>query len=79
MPGKTLEVPSSAPGTEADAIARRVRGEFAEMPGLRLTLKQAGRLFGLPPAMCEAVLARLVDERVLLRTPDGAFRLLSQH
>jgi hypothetical protein len=64
---------------DADALIRRVRGEFVEMPGLRLTLRQAGRLFGMPPALCESVLAALVEERVLLRTPDGAFRLASRH
>lgn len=79
MASNTQEAHSSASRSESDAIVRRVRGEFVEMPGLRLTLKQAGRLFGLPPTLCEAVLGRLVDERVLLRTPDGAFRLLSQH
>jgi hypothetical protein len=38
----------------------RVRREFSETPGLRLTLRQAGRLFNVPPATCEAVLHRLV-------------------
>jgi hypothetical protein len=54
-------------------VALRVRGEFLEMPGLRLTLEQARRLWRLDEAACEAVLAALVDARFLARTRDGAF------
>ena len=43
----------------------RVRGEFVEMPGLRLTLAQAARLFHLEAARCERVLAALVESGVL--------------
>jgi hypothetical protein len=43
----------------------RIRAEFAEMPGLRLTLPQAARLFNLQRTQCERVLAALVDQRVL--------------
>jgi hypothetical protein len=39
----------------------RVRAEFAEMPGLKLTLAQASRLFHLDAARCERVLTDLVD------------------
>jgi|SoiMethySBSTD1v2_1073268.scaffolds.fasta_scaffold00332_39 hypothetical protein len=38
----------------------RVRAEFAEMPGLRLTLPQASRLFHLETDRCERVLTSLV-------------------
>jgi hypothetical protein len=31
------------------ALVLRVRGEFVEMPGLRLTAPQAARLFGVAP------------------------------
>jgi hypothetical protein len=41
-------------------LRRRIKGEFAEMPGLRLTLAQAARFFDLSPADCERVLADLV-------------------
>ena len=33
----------------------RVREEFREMPGLRLTPAQASRLWGLEPETCTAV------------------------
>ena len=39
----------------------RVRAEFREMPGLRLTLLQASRLFDIEPARCERILGALVD------------------
>lgn len=38
----------------------RIRAEFAEMPGLRLTLPQASRLFNVEPARCEHILGGLV-------------------
>jgi len=50
------------------ALARRVRAEFMEMPGLRLNLPQAQRLWGLDAPRCEAVLDALVERGVLLRT-----------
>lgn len=52
---------------------RRVKGEFVEMPGLRLTSAQAQRLWGLDGEFCEAVLGALVDAQFLLRTGDGVF------
>jgi hypothetical protein len=54
-------------------VVRRIRGEFLEMPGLRLTAEQAQRLWRLDSTACEAVLGALVDARFLARTRDGAF------
>jgi hypothetical protein len=51
----------------------RVRGEFLEMPGMRLTFEQAWRLLGMEPALCERVLTALVIAEFLARTPDGAY------
>lgn len=56
-----------------EAVLRRVRGEFLEMPGLRLTPAQAQRLWGLDRESCDALLGALVDTRFLDRTRDGAF------
>jgi hypothetical protein len=56
-----------------DALLARIRGEYREMPGLRLTLAQACRLWQLDAPTCEAVLGHLVDDRFLFRTRDGAF------
>jgi hypothetical protein len=54
-------------------VLRRVKGEFLEMPGLRLTEAQARRLWNLDAASCEALLGALVDANFLFRTRDGAF------
>jgi len=54
-------------------VVRRVRGEFLEMPGLRLTPAQARRLWRLDETACDAVLGALVDAQFLERTRDGAF------
>jgi hypothetical protein len=54
-------------------ITERVRGEFREMPGLSLTLAQAGRLWSLDVSTCSEVLSILVDAGFLARRPDGAF------
>jgi hypothetical protein len=54
-------------------VVERIRGEFLEMPGLRLTLAQAGRMWRLDEGACEAVLVALVDSRFLAKTRDGAF------
>ena len=54
-------------------MTERVRGEFREMPGLTLTLAQAGRLWSLDPATCDEVLSHLVASGFLCRRADGAF------
>ena len=46
-------------------LVQRVRGEFMEMPGLRLNLLQAQRLWALDPLRCETVLEALVEGGVL--------------
>lgn len=45
---------------DEDMLAARIRAEFAEMPGLNLTLPQAARLFDVEPARCERALRDLV-------------------
>lgn len=54
-------------------ILARIRGEYLEIPGLRLTSAQAQRLFGLDRDVCEAALGALLDARFLSLTRDGAF------
>lgn len=53
----------------------RVRGEYAEMPGLRLTVAQASRLWNIDRNVGESVLNALVEERFLFRTSDGAYMM----
>jgi hypothetical protein len=52
---------------------QRLRGEFLEMPGLRLTVQQAERLCGVEATMCKAILDALVDTRFLCVKPDGSY------
>jgi hypothetical protein len=56
---------------DLQAIVERVRGEFNEMPGLRLTPEQAARLWGLDLSECYEVLERLVATS-FLRWSSGA-------
>jgi hypothetical protein len=48
-------------------LATRIRAEFQEMPGLKLTLPQAQRLWGLAPDVCDRVVDVLIDRAVLQR------------
>ena len=57
-----------------DALLHRIRGEFLEMPGLRLTLQQAARLWHLDPTLVTSLLGTLVEARFLAVTPDGAYK-----
>ena len=57
---------------ELEIIARRIRAEFREMPGLRLTPAQARRLWGLEVEMCHRVIEALVASDFLRWTPAGA-------
>jgi hypothetical protein len=50
-----------------------VRGEYIEIPGLRLTKPQVQRLWGLDPLTCDALLDTLVDGRFLRRTRMGGY------
>ena len=52
---------------------RRIKSEFVEMPGLRLTTAQAQRLWGFDAEFCNALLGALVDAKFLLRTDGGVF------
>ena len=54
-------------------LAVRVRGEYREMPGLRLTVRQAARLFSVAPDVADAVLHELRRASILARSDDGAF------
>jgi len=57
---------------DLEVIARRVRAEFREMPGLRLTPAQARRLWGLDVDLCHEVIDALVASDFLRWTAAGA-------
>ena len=54
-------------------LAVGVHGEYKEMPGLRLTVPQAARLFSVAPDLADAVLHELRRASILARTDDGVF------
>lgn len=56
-------------------LLARIRSEYREMPGLRLTLHEARRLWGLDTQTCSAALAALLAAGFLSSTRDGAFVL----
>jgi hypothetical protein len=62
-----------ADGTVQDALERRVRGEYLEMPGLRLTTAQAARLWGMDPLVCDAILTSLCDNGFLVHGHGDTF------
>lgn len=62
---------------ELEAVVQRIRAEFNEMPGLRLTLAQATRLWGLEQRTCEAVIDVLVRREFLRRTACGSIIRMS--
>jgi hypothetical protein len=57
-----------------DALATRVRGEYREMPGMRLTLDQAMRLWMLDRGTCADVLDSLVAARFLDLDRSGRYK-----
>jgi hypothetical protein len=56
-----------------DHMVRRIRGEYLEMPGLRLTNRQAQRLWGLEQHTCTQLLDSLVRDKFIRRTNDGMY------
>ena len=50
-----------------------VEAEYAEMPGLSVTLSQAQRLWAVDQGTCEEVFSRLVSSGVLRKTTKGQF------
>jgi hypothetical protein len=59
-------------------LLRRIRAEYIEMPGLRLTARQAQCLFGLDSETWDGVLAALLDAKFLCRTHTGLFAMAAR-
>lgn len=55
------------------SLLARIRGEYLEMPGLKLTEAQARRLWDLDRHTCGIALKALLDQRFLERTAEGAY------
>jgi hypothetical protein len=57
---------------ELEPIVYRIREEFREMPGLRLTPAQATRLWGLEYHTCRRIIDSLVAAEFLRWTAGGS-------
>jgi hypothetical protein len=56
-----------------DTLTDRIRAEFGDLPGLKVTFAQACRLWQADEAKCLAALEALVAEGFLRRSASGAF------
>ena len=65
--------PERMPDEEWLATLSRVRGEFEEMPCMRITPEQARSLLGLSEPASSWVLGRLAAEGFLSRTAQGEY------
>ena len=57
---------------DVELVTKRVQAEFAEMPGMTLTMPQASRLFGIEREVCKTIVERLVTTSYLKWTHSGA-------
>lgn len=56
-----------------ERLLQRVTSEFREMPDLRLTAREAERLFGLRSDICRRLIDRLMRDGVLRLDPEGRY------
>ena len=59
-------------------LTRRLRAEYLEMPGLRLTTAQVQRLCGMERMICQLVLNELVTAKFLCVKPDGHYTRVTE-
>ena len=59
-------------------ILERIRGEYLEMPGLKLTATQMQRLCGIDESTCTLILDSLVKTHFLCLKPDGTYMRLTE-
>jgi hypothetical protein len=57
----------------ATTLSDIIRGEYREMPDMRLTAAQAARLWQLEAALATAILDGLVQSGFLRVTPQGQY------
>lgn len=67
------------PASDFDALLRRIRAEYKEMPGLHITFRQAQRLWALEGSTCLRALEALVASNFLLRTTTGQYVRQDSH
>ena len=63
----------SGVATTIDSLVERIRAEYIEQPGLRLTEAQASRLWRLDEGTTRHALAELTTAAFLSRSDDGRY------
>jgi hypothetical protein len=58
---------------EQRKLAQRIREEFEELPGLRLTVVEAAKFWAIDEAVCESILSQLETAGFLARSTDNRF------
>lgn len=59
--------------TPPSALLCVIRGEFREMPGMRLTREQFRRFWNLTAQECDRVLMQLLQDEFLVEARNGLF------
>jgi len=65
--------PINRPGEVDDAMLQKIRNEFVDLPGLRLTAQQAKRVWELDESNCRRLLATLVEKKFLRQNEHGSY------
>jgi len=68
----------SFPAMPPEDVLRRICGEYAEMPGLRVTQQQAQRLWALDASTCRAALEFLIHAGFLVKTRAEQYTRLTE-
>lgn len=58
---------------QVDEAVELMKLEYAESPGLVLTVAEARQLWNLSEELCDRALRVLVNSSFLVRQPDGSF------
>jgi hypothetical protein len=64
---------STSADTPIGLLVERIRAEYIEQPGLRLTEAQASRLWRLDEQQCRCALSELTGADFLKRSEDGRY------
>ncbi len=59
---------------ERTSVLRRLRTDFLELPGLRMTPQDGARLWNLDVDTCVRFLDSMVEEKFLIRTREGLYK-----
>ena len=57
----------------AEGLLSRIRAEYAALPGLKLTLPQACRLWSVDERVCDLAFNVLIQDGVLARSVNGTY------